>query len=304
MKLNEMVLVTENWKGTEINSLMKLEDFLVLADVENMETRNDVAQVMTELGRTLGDKEAWAEVYLAMNKSIFARYCADEKQLAKFLEGFYNSTDQEWRFDETTCSPECIQKLKEIGMNTKGWITGEGMHYTKLDETFTQGQIFHNFNGHDYRVIERLSDKNLLVMDVDSGSFTVALGINMYARHPKNAAPTESNSMIAAEWDHGRYLGQTPSAIDFRRIRQEYGTPKQVEDIYDYHTKLKSQFQFFMKLSTDELATDLIKEAAVQSMYKEFGTGKEDTFYDNLEDGKYDCRYTGQITERNTGKQR
>jgi hypothetical protein len=133
-----------------------------------------------------------------------------------------------------------------------------GMHYTKLDDGFEQGQIIHNFNNHDYRVMECLSERNLLVMDVNSGSFTIAIGAALYARHPSGSEPTKENSMVGVEWNHGVYLSSTPSAIDFRKIRQEYGTPEKIETVHDYRSHLRKQFYMFETLSQDELATDTI----------------------------------------------
>ena len=46
-------------------------------------------------------------------------------------------------------------------------------------------------NGHDYRVMEKLSEKNLLLMDTMTGSFVVAQGTDLFARHPRGAEPTE-----------------------------------------------------------------------------------------------------------------
>jgi hypothetical protein len=172
-----------------------------------------------------------------------------------------------------------------------------GMHYTKLDDGFEQGQIIHNFNNHDYRVMECLSERKLLVMDVNSGSFTIAIGAALYARHPSGSEPTKENSMVGVEWNHGVYLSSTPSAIDFRKIRQEYGTPEKIETVHDYRSHLRKQFYMFETLSQDELATDTIKSAAVKAMYEEFGTGREDVFEDNLEDGKYDAGFTGKNRE-------
>ena len=54
----------------------------------------------------------------------------------------------------------------------------------------------------------------------------------------------------------------------------------------------------FHILSQDELATDSIKSAAVNAMYEEFGTGKTDTFEENLEDGKYDVGYVHEIKSK------
>lgn len=292
MKITDMILVTENWKGAEINSLMDIRDYLELIDKDSWLSRKELAENMVELGKTLKDKDGWAEIYFAANKTVSARYCADEEQLGSFLRGNYNSMEQEWRFDEQHCSEVCLEQLKAIGMDKKGWITGAGLHYEKREAQFRQGQILHNFNNRDYRVLECLSDKNLLVMDVKSGAFTVALGVNLYARCPKGAEPTKQNSRIGIEWDHGHYLSAKPSEIDFRRLKQEYGTPEPIKNLHDYRSYLRSQFYMFHILSQDELATDSIKSAAVNAMYEEFGTGKTDTFEENLEDGKYDAGYT------------
>lgn len=298
MEITDMILVTENWKGNESNFLVTCQDYLLLIGAEDFDTMSELADVMVELGRTLGKRDAWQETYVASNKTISARYCTDEKQLGQFLQGHYNNKEQKWRFDEVACSAACLEKLETIGMDTKGWNTSEGMHYKKLDSHFEQGQIIHNFNNHDYRVLECLSERNLLVMDVNSGSFTIAIGANMYARHPSGKAPNEINSIIGVEWDHGIYLAATPSEIDFRQIRQEYGTRKMIEDVYDYRSYLRSQFRMFHALSQDELATDAIKSAAVDAMYEEFGTGREDVFEDRLEDGKYDAGFTHEYSQQ------
>ena len=54
----------------------------------------------------------------------------------------------------------------------------------------------------------------------------------------------------------------------------------------------------FHALSQDELATDAIKSAAVDAMYEEFGTGREDVFEDRLEDGKYDAGFTHEYSQQ------
>ena len=45
---------------------------------------------------------------------------------------------------------------------------------------------FHNFNDHDYIVLEAFSPRNLVVMDMKSGSLTIALGATEYKRYPKD----------------------------------------------------------------------------------------------------------------------
>lgn len=94
MKITEIVLVTENWKGTEKNCLMTAEDYLKYLDLDKFDSRKDVAEAMLELGKTFGDESEWSEHYFAANVTVYARFCTDDVQLAKFLGGFYNSTDQ------------------------------------------------------------------------------------------------------------------------------------------------------------------------------------------------------------------
>ena len=294
MKVNEIVMVTENRKGTESNFLMTITDYLDYIDLNSIESRHDVAEIMLELGATLGKEDVWSEIYNWANKTISARFCSNEKQLQHFLQGHFNSTDQNVRFDEGRCSKECMEKLRSMGMNTKGWISGTGLSYTKLEASFKQGQILHNFNNHDYRVMEKLSDRNLLLMDIRTGNFNVAEGVSLYARHPKGEEPTEENSMIGIEWGQGVYFSNTPSAIDFRHIRQKYGKEEKIESISDYREMLEERFLFYAKLSKDSLLSESVKKAITYAMYEEFGTGKIETVREELRAGKYDKGFTGE----------
>lgn len=206
MKITEIVLVTENRKGTEKNCLMTVEDYLEYLDLDRFDSRKDVADAMLELGRTLGNENDWSEYYFASNKSVYARFCMDEMQLERFLEGFYNSTDQEVSFDKGMCSEKCLEKLSELCMDTRGNVNIFALTYTEAYCDFEQGTILHNFNGNDYRVMEKLSAKNLLLQDERSGNFVVALGVSLFARHPKGTEAKEGNCQIGIEWGHGVYL--------------------------------------------------------------------------------------------------
>lgn len=288
MKVTEIILVSENWKGTETNFLMTIADYMKYVDMDTFDSRMDVADSMIELGRTLGDENAWSELYFAGNKSVAARFCVDDRQLMKFLKGFYNSTDQEVRFDEERCSVECMDKLAEFGMDTRGKVSIGSLSYTKLDSVFEQGQTLRNFNGHDYRVMEKLSEKNLLLMDIMTGSFVVAQGTDLFARHSRGVEPTEENSLIGIEWGHGLYLSSTPSAIDFHRIRQKYGTERKIEDIYQYREMLQDRFYLYSNLETDERMSSKAREAIMLVNFEEFGTSDPEHFRKGLNEGLYD----------------
>lgn len=136
MNITDMILVTENHKGSETNSLMDLLDFIDFTEKESWLSLKELAEDMATLGLTCGGKEKWMESCFSENTTLFARYCADEKQLEAFLQGGYN-TDKEWKFDEQRCSENCLDFLKALGISTDKRLEQE--HGTlgqmkKLDE--------------------------------------------------------------------------------------------------------------------------------------------------------------------------
>ena len=239
MDLKDMILVTENDRGTETNMLMTLDDYKSFIAVDDM---SELADNLLQLGRTLGKADNFTEYYRAANVTVSARFCLDDIQLGQFLQGFYNDS-KEFRFDKEASSSECVAKLKEIGMTDKGWVDDFNLHYESVDRLFERGQTFHNFNDHDYMVLEALSPRNLVVMDMKSGSLTIALGATEYKRYPKDEKPTKDNTTIGVSWEHGIYLGSTLSTTNFKAYKREYGTPEKIEDIYDYRAKLKQKFK-------------------------------------------------------------
>ena len=293
MEINEMILVTENRKGTETNALMTFQDYIRFAEIEKLDTQHEIAEQMVDLGRTVASEKEWKEVYHTSNKSISARYCIDEKQLMKFLQGYYNSSDQTWRFDSEVSSLLCLEKLTVIGIDTKGRRISSGFHYERQEAKFVQGEILHNFNGSDYRVMEKLSARNLLLMDTNTGNFIVAVGVDLYVRTPSKEEAKASNCVYGIEWGHGIYLSATPSNIDFHYIRQEYGEPERVEGLSDYRNLLERKFKQYQKMIKDDLLSDNIKSSVTSAMYEEFGTGKADLFMEKLNTGKYDEGFNG-----------
>lgn len=287
MGINEMILVIENRKGIETNALMTFEDYIRFTEVEDLDSPFELAQLMVDLGRTIGNEKEWTEIYHAANNSISARYCIDEKQLMKFLQGYYNGTDQTWGFDSDMSSSLCLEKLNVMGIDIKGRISS-GFHYERQDTKFKQGEILHNFNGNDYRVMEQLSARNLLLMDTNTGNFIVAVGVDLYVRTPSGEKPHASNCVYGIEWGHGIYLSATPSNIDFHYIRQEYGELERVEGLSGYRKLLERKFKQYQKMMKDDLLSDDIRSSVTNAMYIEFGTGKADVFMEKLAAGKYD----------------
>lgn len=102
-------------------------------------------------------------------------------------------------------------------------------HYEKVEQEISQGDIVHNLNGTDYRVMERYSKSNYLMMSMSNGSFIVACDVASFMRYPKGGEVVSKEGEIGIEWAHGRYLSSTPSQIDFKALRTEYCEPYEQE---------------------------------------------------------------------------
>ena len=72
MNLTDIVLVTENDKGTETNMLMTVDDYKRFVDIKDL---SELSEQMLILGRTLGEADNYAEYYRTANVTVFARLC-------------------------------------------------------------------------------------------------------------------------------------------------------------------------------------------------------------------------------------
>ncbi len=244
MEIKDMILVTENWKGTEINFLLSFEDYRKSVLPAFEDTTSVVIEAVVDLCESWRNQEHWAEIYYSANKSVSARYCAGEEQLRMFMNGYFNSSDQEWRFDTDRCSADCLNVLQRYDIGANGVASGIEYSYEKASTSFGQGDLLHNFNGTDYRVLEKLSERNLLLLSEGNGDFIVAIGVNLYKRHPKSEIESVSNTSYGIEWEHGIYCGPTPSAIDFKELRTSYGEYKEVTPAQEVQKEME-EYQVF-----------------------------------------------------------
>ena len=140
-----------------------------------------------------------------------------------FLQGTHND-DKEWKFDEIESSKECLEALEARNICTDGSSYGLNYHYERMEREFRQGEILHSFNGIDYRVMEKYSKNNLLLMEENGGGFFVAVDTIFYCRTPKNKNFLEG-AEYGIQWGYSVQLSNTPSQIDFVRLRTEYCEP-------------------------------------------------------------------------------
>lgn len=296
MKLEDMVLVKEHLKGRTLNYLSTIDDFMLIHVRRKTDSLVMSGQIVLELSSTLMDDSKWTRIDFSEDKRVEARFCTCESQLRGFLVGRFDEAGVKTIFEESMCNAYCLDKLGSLGMRMDGSSNPKFQFtYQPVESRFEQGEVLHNFNDRDYKVIEKLSANNLIVMDSVSGNFTVAIGAGMYQRYPKGEVPTEDNAMTCLEWDHGVYLGNTPSLIDFSAIRQKYGEVEEIETIYDYRHSLVDQFDALKRITKNPLLPDSVKSEAENAMYEKFMTGRDDTFSNNLQEGKYDKGFSQDI---------
>ena len=228
MKIQDMILVIQNIKGSEKNMLMTLEEYKEAHLFVSSLSREESADALKELFDTKysGAGTGWAERYITANKSYYAKFCSSSVELQCFLHGIYND-DKEFQFDREESSPECMWALEEYNLDVNGGAKGAMFHYEQREHEFQPGEVLHNFNGTDYKVMECYSKNNLLMMNMASGAFLVAVGTAYYERYPNAGEYTKENAETGIEWGHGVYLSSKPSEIDFAALRAEYCEPYQ-----------------------------------------------------------------------------
>lgn len=290
MKISDMIMVIENRKGTESNSLCSFEDYLSEFVFKTTEDQKVRAELIGEIMQSKYEKNGWSEIYTAANHTIHARYCKDLNDLQAFVLGCYNDTRPELNLNVFHSSIECLGVVESMGIpynGSKGDL--RALHYEKVKREFVEGEVLSNFNGRQYRVLEKYSDDNLLLQDVESGSFVVGEGTAFYAKYPKAEGIGSENCVYGIEWKSGIYPGSArPSEINFKQIRQEYGSVKEAEKNKSYREELTEKFDELYRISRDVKLTETVCEVAKEALYDEFGTARRNIFMDKLEKGQYD----------------
>lgn len=291
MKLEDMIMVVENRKGTETNVLLDLTDYMgeVLKLWDDDYVVENIAQSVSELYGTKEKKADWSDLYIAANKSIHASFCRSEPQLRQFLSGHFN--DGEWSFDAERCSKDCLDVLRIYNLKTDGHSLFPYLHHERVEHTFHAGEVLHNMNGNDYRVLAALSPDDLLVMSMADSQLIVGRGVRLYERYPKGERPDDDSVVTGIEWDHGVYLGQDITRIDFDILKQEYGEPDRVENVADLRDVIRRNFWMQKNVEQKEGLPDRVRNAARDCLENIFGTSEPDVFDKMLDKGVYDGMY-------------
>ena len=148
MKINDMIMVIENRKGTESNSLCSFEDYLSEFVFKTTEDQKVRAELIGEIMQSKYEKTGWSEIYTAANHTIHARYCKDLNDLQAFVLGCYNDARPEMNLNVFRSSIECLGVVESMGIpynGSKGDL--RALHYEKVKREFVEGEVLSNFNG-------------------------------------------------------------------------------------------------------------------------------------------------------------
>jgi len=115
--IDNILLVIENVKGMETNKLLTYEELKKQHLSRLPMPTGDLFDLIKDIGRTFHNKDCGFETaYYAPNNSVSVRYCYDNKQLNKFMEGGFNDTST-YRFSREESSKECIKAVENLTLN-------------------------------------------------------------------------------------------------------------------------------------------------------------------------------------------
>lgn len=289
MKLEDIIMMMEIQKGTETNFLLNLTDYMEMS----LDMWGDYAEYMAgavdTLYETKAGKEDWSDFYVSADKNIYAAFCSSESRLQGFLMGNFNSG--QWSFDERRCSKDCLNVLRLYNMKTDGHSLFPYLHYEPVEHLFRAGEILRNMNGNDYRVLAALSPRNLLLMSLVDGQIIVGNGVRLYERYPKGEHYDPDSVVTGIEWDHGVYLGNDITGLDFDILEQEYGVPFKEEKRSELRDRIKRDFWAQKNVEQKERLPWQVRNAAKDCLEEIFGTREPDVFDAMLDQGMYDGMY-------------
>lgn len=305
MKLENMILVVENYKEEETNFLLGLEGYMEAALRAWEGNAAGLAGAVRTLYQTKAEGPEWSHLYFREGVSMRAAFCSREMQLRGFLSGAFNRG--KWAFDVGRCPKECLGVLKNYNLDTDGRQLSPYLHHEQVGHVFQAGETLHNLNGNDYRVLAVLSPENLLLLGMADGQAIVGRGVRMYERYPKGERPDDGSVVIGVEWDHGVYLGNDITRLDFDILRQEYGEAARAEgqELSALREAIRRDFRMQGNVARKERLPLRVREMAKNCMEQRFGTSDPEVFAVMLDKGVYDGMYQAKEPQKKiTGQAR
>lgn len=221
MKLNDMLFVIARRKDAETNMLMTFGEYRERVLYYWCQSMEGAARHIEEILTGRQDKDSWATIDHGKDYGYDVRFCLGEQDLKDFLHGHFNSWP-EWYLDTGRCSDECLRALEEYNFDRNGVSIGDTYRYEERERPFGRGGLLQDFNGMEYRVMEYYNQDNLLLLNQETGSLLVAVGVKCYDRYPYAGRISEKNRETGIKWEKAVYLNPVPSQIDFRALKEQY----------------------------------------------------------------------------------
>lgn len=218
MKLNDMLFVIARRKDAETNMLMTFGEYRERVLYYWCQTMEGAARHIEEILTGRQDKDSWATIDHGKDYGYDVRFCIGEQDLKDFLHGHFNSWP-EWYLDTGRCSDECLRALEEYNFDRNGVSIGDTYRYEERERPFGRGGLLQDLG---YRVMEYYNQDNLLLLNQETGSLLVAVGVKCYDRYPYAGRISEANRETGIKWKKAVYLNPVPSQIDFRALKEQY----------------------------------------------------------------------------------
>jgi len=291
MKLEDVILAVERTEDGKKACLLTLEDFVGSMEGELNDVQ-DMAVLMTELFRNKSDTHSFNVTVCSVNqRTVTAKFCHSEAELRSFLQEMAEAgrpATQEV-LDTDRCSMECLEVLKSYNISLTGGMLSSRYHYEETGHPFKAGEAVTNFNGNQYQVLEVLTEENLLLRNIKTNEILVAAGAKYYNRYPVEQGQTAGRKGM--EWNHGVYLVNDLTEINYQGIRRRYGNEVQMDDPEDCRREALHLFQEVQNICQNEWFPTEMKALMEQVLEEQFGTDREEEFMKNLYDGCYDILF-------------
>lgn len=235
MKLEDMLLVNWNVEGkSPIAYLSGLEGYLSNVEREypgsyrgDLESR---AKMIDALYRTKFRIGEWTALQQGEGQIFYARFCSSAGELKNFLQGKIRAVPEAGEPSAViSLSRECTEVLQAYGLDKNGDYLPDAFRYKEIDHDFKNGEILRGFNEDNYRILEVLNEKKLLLMEEKTGEILVASDTAYYVRTPKSEYTSMDSEIFGVQWQHGMYLGNDIMEIDFEKIKEDYAVKQQEE---------------------------------------------------------------------------
>lgn len=281
MSNSDILLVIERKADFEINYILKNNS----SNFKKLEECNvDVEQINDFSFNLVGS-------------SYIAKFCGDNKELVDFYNGKYNSLDNyKMKLDKSD---------RFITNKLKGFLRP---HYEKKELSVNVGDVIHNTNGSDYKIIDildkRESSMDVLLIETKSMNIVAAHGLQYYdvKYGEKNIEGGLSES--GYEWGSGIYYGPISNETNMRAIYISNipdGKEAPAQDIYEHRQRVLQEYVSTNQILNDTRYDVAIREVAADVLANKFYDMDYKAFDKALLDGRFDDLFKANTKKMDKG---